>query len=158
MPHITPELPDDVVKKLCSMSNGAVYIAAGPFLADEDQGLSSALLRVLDQVQNRAKEFDGWRLLELGRADYPACLQMEGKAEGLVLAYSSLSATIRAIDSALTRHRHEDPVFMTDPLVIGKWLHDICMTAKPLGLKHLGQYVKEVMENQRRAKVSFCSL
>ncbi|KAJ5195298.1 uncharacterized protein N7498_008736 [Penicillium cinerascens] len=148
VPHISGEQPDSTVKKLCKLSNGLVYIASGPWVAGRKQDVDSELFKLLSQVEGIAT-FDGVRLLEIGKVDFRGCLEMDGLAEGLVLGFPILRATIYAIrDAVVDYHLSFGP---TNLRITDEELKKFAKSPfAPFRLKKLREFIEEFMKTQRR--------
>lgn len=147
VPHISGEQPDSIVKKLCKLSKGLVYIASGPWVAGRKPDVDRELFKILSQVEGIA-EFDGVRLLEIGKEDFKGSLEMDGLAEGLVLGFPILKATINAINDAFVDYHLSlglSNVRMTDE-ELKKFAQNPIV---PFRLKKLREFVEELMNTQR---------
>jgi hypothetical protein len=129
-PHVGPEKTNEAVQKLCRLSNGLVYIAAGSWVAGRKQQIDKEISRILNQVESNTK-YKGARLLELGRGDFNNCLKMDNLAEGLVLGHSILNATVDALDGYMNALRVDEKA--------------------PFCLTQLRHYIETVMTEQSRA-------
>lgn len=148
VPHIGPENLDSTVKKLCKLSSGLVYIASGPWVAGGKQAVDRELFKILSQVEGIA-EFDGVRLLEIGKEDFRGFLEVDGLTEGLVLGFPILKATIYAIrDAMVDYHLSFGP---TNVKITEEELKKFAKNPfAPFRLKKLREFIQELMKTQRR--------